>query len=568
MNDGPPSGRTERREDRRPRRRRRRGDGRPETAALVPQASTLTAAAPADTPLSPLEVAEMKGHLGFMRTYKEALRLKLNAAEDLLVNGQREPSDRGVCKHLLGKLDHTVVEHAAAREPFRSDPAARSHLLAGALRVTADVGLLLAWLETLAQVRSRAEAAAAFAEVVRRIDFGTLAPSKLARLLQVLVDTFDEHERVQVLFSLLALPGFSEAFDAAVPHLPPAVREVCAPLRAVHRRLRDEPSDPASPALLTAGVELVLNAPDPVLRAYAEPLRTVLTELAFGPGVPEPLADRAVRVLLPTLARTGGPYADFALRRAAQLLRAHLDDRARSLLESLQRAQPDQRTAARWLAALDAPRLDRVALAGGDGASPGEAAGPGRLVRGFWLDGQRAVWVRIAPAAEAERLATEAAVQAGLALPGVAAVVQHGVAPAGAYVAVAARGRPLRDPATLPAGEALGLLAAVARLLRAVALAGAVLPDAAAVRFLDDPRAGAPVLADLDGVTAAPPADAAAAHARHVAGLVETVLATEVRARLAADPDPLVAGALAAGSDLCRLVASLDRAALLAGVLR
>jgi hypothetical protein len=29
--------------------------------------------------------------------------LKPNATEDLLVNGQREPSERGVCRHLIGR---------------------------------------------------------------------------------------------------------------------------------------------------------------------------------------------------------------------------------------------------------------------------------------------------------------------------------------------------------------------------------------------------------------------------------------------------------------------------------
>ena len=104
----------------------------------------------------------MREHLAFLRRYKEVLRLKLNAAEDLLVNQQREPSDRGVCRHLLGKVDRAVVERAIERDPLRGDAAARARMLAGAVRLTVDVGVLLAYLEALAHVRSHAEAAQAF----------------------------------------------------------------------------------------------------------------------------------------------------------------------------------------------------------------------------------------------------------------------------------------------------------------------------------------------------------------------------------------------------------------------
>jgi len=61
--------------------------------------SGLAEPSPASDVLTSAETAEMKQHLSFLRRYKEAFRLKLNAAEDLLVNGQREPRERGVCRH-------------------------------------------------------------------------------------------------------------------------------------------------------------------------------------------------------------------------------------------------------------------------------------------------------------------------------------------------------------------------------------------------------------------------------------------------------------------------------------
>ncbi|TMB39789.1 MAG: hypothetical protein E6J55_22300 [Deltaproteobacteria bacterium] len=518
----------------------------------MPETSRLAAPAPGEAPLTPAEVVEMKEHLAFLRRYKEVLRLKLNAVEDLLVNQQREPADRGVCRHLLGKVDRAVVEHAIERDPLRGDAAARARMLAGAVRLTADVGVLLAYLEALAHVRSHAEAAQAFAEVVRRIDFESVSATRLARLLQVLIDTFVDHERVQVLFSLLAGPAFRRAFDAALPTFPPAVAEVCAPLRAVHRRLLEDGGGPEAPELLAKGMEQVLSAPDPVLRSYAEPLRAGMLELALGGDVPAEVADRAVGVLLPSLARDGRTYARFAIRRAGQLLARHVDDRARAVLEELRRAQPGTRTAERWLAALDARRFGRIALAG-------EPPARGRLIAAFWLDGQRPVWLRTASAGAGERLAAEARVQAELALPGVATLVEHGVALGLPYVAVLGPGRPLAREEPLDPSTALGIVAAAARVLRAVALAGIALPDAEAERFLHTPPPGPAVtLADLDGARRAEPPVAAAEHVALATGLARQIVPVGPGNRQMRE----LGEQMARASDLPALIALVERAAL------
>ena len=463
----------------------------------------------------------MKLHLAFLREYKDALRLRLNAAEDLLVNGRREPSDRGVCRHLLGKVDRSVIEAAVGREPLKSNASARSRMLAGAIRLTADVGVLLAYLETLATERSHTEAAQAFAEVVRRIDFESLSATRLARLLQVLTETFQGQERVQVLFSLLDGEAFRRAFDAAEAMLPPQVAAVFAPLRAVHRRLLGEAGNESdSSDRLALGLEQVMAAPDPVLRGYAEPLRIRMLELALDPGIPPALADRAAGVLLTSLARSGKTFTRLAMRRASQLLARHVDDRARATLEEVQRAAPGFHAAERWLAALDARRMGRIALS----AAPPER---GRLAAGFWLDGQRPVWLRTAPIMAADRLASEAAVQAVLALPGVAPVVEHGVASGIPYVAVLAAGQPWRltDGDRPDLVTALALAAYATRLLRALALAGVALPDAEPERFcVTSERAPFLVLADLDGARTVASAEAGTINAASAAALVRRLL--------------------------------------------
>ncbi len=496
----------------------------------------------------------MREHLAFLRRYKDILRLKLNATEDLLVNGQREPRERGVCRHLLGKLDRTVIERAVEREPLRSDAALRARMLAGAIRVTADVGVLLDYLEALAHVRSREEAAQAFAEVVRRLDFASLSATRLARLLQVLLETFADHERVQVVLGLLAAPTFSRAFDAAAASFPAQVTEAFAPLRAVHRSLTGDDAAADPPALVAAGMEQVLGAPDPLLRGYAEPLRVGLLDLALAPAAPAALADRAAAVLLPSLPRSGRTYARLAIRRAARLLARHADDRARAILEELCRAQPGLRTAERWLAALDARRMGRIAL----GAEPPER---GRLAVAFWLDGQRPVWLRTAAVDAAERLAAEAHLQHGLALPGVAPVVEHGVAMGIPYVAVSGAGRPLAFHA-LEARTAFGLAAAAARVLRAVALAGVVLPDAEPERFLYEPGPAMPlVLADLDGAAASDPASAGSRHAALAVAFARRIVDEGALSGLEPDTREAVERALAEPAGLVELTAVLDCAA-------
>src|SRR5262249_29447736 len=166
----------------------------------------------------------------------------------------------------------------------------------------------------------------------------------------VLITTFVDHERVQVLFSLLAGATFQQALDAAAAHLPPQGAAVAPPPRPLPPRPLGGAPDADGPAVLSTRPEQGPSAPDPVLRGYAEPLRVGLLELALDPAAPVALADRAVGVLLSTLPRSGRTYAQLALRRTAQLLGRHADDRARGVLEELRRAQPGLRPAERWLA--------------------------------------------------------------------------------------------------------------------------------------------------------------------------------------------------------------------------
>jgi hypothetical protein len=284
-----------------------------------------------------------------------------------------------------------------------------------------------------------------------------------------------------------------------------------------------------------------------------------MLELALDPSVPPATGDRAAGVLLSSLPHNGRTYAQLSIRRTTQLLRRHDDDRARAALEELRRAQPGARLAERWLTALDGRRLGRVAIVG-------ELPERGRLVAGFWLDGQRPVWIRTAAASEATRLATEARLQAHLALPAVAPIVEHGVAAGIPYVAVSAPGQPLTLDTSRPfaAGAALLLAAAAARVLRALALAGVQVPDAEPERFLLVPPSSL-AIADLDGAAAADATEAARAHAGLAAALAYRLLPPEVEMRLQGEQAAALRAALDGPTELPALIATLDQAALRVG---
>ena len=154
----------------------------------------------------------MKRHLRFLLQHRRVLRLKVNAAEDLLLNGAREPTHRGACIHLLSKVDLSCVKSALART---ADRAVRSRVLAGVVRFSSDVGILLLYLEELAGVSSRREAASALSAALPRIDLSSVSDARLRRILELVEELFDEHERIQVLFGLLGNEGFQKRFDAA-----------------------------------------------------------------------------------------------------------------------------------------------------------------------------------------------------------------------------------------------------------------------------------------------------------------------------------------------------------------
>ena len=456
---------------------------------------------PADQPLSPTEVAEMKVNLAFIRTHRKALRVSVNAAEDLLLNGARQPEDRGLCLHLLSKVDHTAVQRAIERT---SDPVARVKLLAGAVRATDDAGVLLLYLEALNDGASRKAAAGAFSLGTNRIDWTALSESRLERLLALLVEVFtDDHERASALFSLLHTPSFRALLEGHAPS--DALRRDLEPLLAVYEVVMEGKECRFGRGALERGASVLLTASEEILVGYPEPVRLRLLESATRQMGSQQAADRAAGVLLQSLPHSGKDFRRLSLARTAELLGSHADARARWHLEQLRKEQPDCVEAKHMLAALKAKRLGRVALGWPKDweRRGGAAEEAGAFRRGYWIDHAHRVWLRVGKASSAELFSTEAKIHDSLALPGLLPVLVRGEAADGRpWLALPARGRPaeaaLRDrPPSLEAALAyaslgLGLLITLDQL-------GFRLPDARLRRFLLD-RDGGLLLADLSGI--------------------------------------------------------------------
>ena len=188
---------------------------------------------PADVPLNPAEVTRMKQHFKFLRDHKKLLKLKLNASEDLLINGQREPTHRGVCQHLLSKVERTRVLSASERV----SPSEATALLAGVLRFAPELPYLLRFLECVKASANRGEAASALTHALRHIDFEEASPAQMRQILALIVETFERASLPIFMLSLLDNAAFRKAFDRSRDALAEPLSDWVLPLRALHDHL-------------------------------------------------------------------------------------------------------------------------------------------------------------------------------------------------------------------------------------------------------------------------------------------------------------------------------------------
>jgi hypothetical protein len=466
----------------------------------------------------------MKEHLQLLQRYKKVLGLSLNAKEDLLINGAAQPSHRGVCLHLLGKVERPNVTRALERIP---DAAARSRLLAGVVRFSDDQGVLLQWLESLSDSASRTAAAGALSTAVDRLDWASMSPARMERLLDVMATVFTEpHERADVVFGLLHSPSFRSTFEAAADRLPKPLAEVFSPLHAAFDAVVGGDGSNHPPAMIRKGVSILLSAPDSALQARPPAIRERLLRAALAAPPSDADADRAAGALLESLSDDPDTYRRMTLERVGELLRRHSDQRAEWHLKRLRGAQPNCAEAKELSLALGAPRLGRIVLGRPDDWRPKPPGhrGPDRTNRkqrglqpGFWLDRLRPVWLRAG--GDKAKVAAEAARHRALSMAGLAPLLASG-SDKRPWLAFAQLGEPADEVLSggpPPLGPALILAAAGVRILGSLAVAGLRLPDARPHRFLIV-RGDVPVLLlhDLSGAveleegpSEAPPGQAA-----------------------------------------------------------
>jgi len=456
----------------------------------------------------------MKRHLRFLSEHRRVLKLRVNAAEDLLLNGARQPEHRGMCVHLLSKVDHASIVKVLER---LKDDAARSRFLGGAVRFSTDPGVLLLFLEALSDAGSRKAAAGGFSRAVQRLDFAEIGESRMRRVLELVATIFtDPHERAQVVFGLLQSPSFRVALATAMQGLSPELSQLFESLSAAREIVIEGKVPRGSPEAVRAGVLLLIAAPEDSLRAYPEDIRVRLLHCSLDLMGEVDEAERAVAALLDSLPHAGDEYRDVALRRARELLRLQLDVRARWQLRQLRHAQPDCREASDLLAAIDGPRFGRMALGWpGGGKRRKGAGGPAEsrdaaLRRAFWVDHQSRVWLRTGDKKDSGRFAREGELLRPLVLAGVATLLVQDTAEGGKpFLAVSASGDPDERPLDKSArGLRTSLWLARQGLLALAALhsSGCTLPDAHRKRFLvGGGKRPSLFLADFSGVKEADP---------------------------------------------------------------
>jgi len=456
--------------DGRRRKRRRRPKQKKGPPPEAKKASPLEAAPEIDTskaafaPLSEDERAVIRAHFRFIAKHRKILRVKLNAAEDLLVNGVKEPEHRGVCLHLLGKVDRACINAALTRI---DDEEKKTRLLEGVVRFSRDVAIVLLYLESLSSSGSRDEAAAAVAAAFEQIEFKDVSAAQMRRLLELAASLFDAKQLPQLVLGLLGNDGFKETFDQSLDDLPASLTDLFAPLRAVHAVVIEGRRTDLGDDVLARGLDLLLAAPDAMLRSHPESMRRRLVQLAL--DLEPESAERALATLLDSFDKKGRHYSDLAMHRARRMLAAARDDDARAILTAVREHHPGFKLPGRLLTALDAPRVGRIALLDDR---------PESIRRGLWLDEQYPVWVRVGTQEQTERFAHAAALHKGLLLPNVAPLLVSGTTSDGPFFAVPQVGTPATGRVSRDLARA-GI-----EILSALAWAGVVLPDASADRFL------------------------------------------------------------------------------------
>ena len=180
---------------------------------------------PKEQALEDWERAVLKRHLVFFKKFRGHLKLKYNAAEDLWVNGVKEPEDRGGCKHLFSKLDRQVVERALQRGDLAKNNDARLQFLQGAASILQEVSVWTAYLQCLKETRSNS-LLPTFEKIADWIDFEEISPTQLLRFINFFWEAFQGPTRLSLFFRFMGKQSFRQATVLAVRESENVSREI------------------------------------------------------------------------------------------------------------------------------------------------------------------------------------------------------------------------------------------------------------------------------------------------------------------------------------------------------
>jgi hypothetical protein len=466
---------------------------------LSKQAKSVDLDKNADEPLTTQEAAVLRDHFRFLRENRKELRLKVNANEDLLLNGVREPVHRGVCRHLLGKVERSNVLAAAER----LEPARAAKLLAGIIGFSSDIEYVLLFLEKIEQSQSPEDATAALSQGLQRIEFDAVSSAQMRRVLQLMIEVFDEKERPALLLGMLESANFRDAFDKSIADLPEALSHLILPLRAAQAVILHGKPNTLDSDTLGDGVTLLFDLDSKILLRHSAEMRQRLFDFGLQScAAPDHRLHGRLKMLLRNFPTSDPRSGERGIALAAHLIAANSEADARQLLQTMARANPDFDTPTRWLGFLDAERLDRIALLE-QPSDRMDALGQHKQRAGIWLETMRPVWVQIARLDGIASHEETVGLLGELAIPGVASVLESGTTKAGEpYFVVANAGesldRALAENAGLELSAALRACHEAVGLFNALAAVGVQLPDVKLARFALE-RSGALLLTDLAG---------------------------------------------------------------------
>ena len=463
-----------------------------------------------EEPLTPHEVRTMQEHFNFLRTHRKILRLKVNAAEDLLLNGVQEPSSRGVCQHLLAKVDRSSVISACER----LDDQAAAKLLAGVILFSADIEYILLLLEKIQRSASPDNASAALAEGLERIDFESVSSGQMRRVLSLIVDLFPERERPEIMLGLLESPGFRGAFDKSIEDLPEALASLMVPLRAFQAVVQHGEPSTYGAEDLSRGIGLILGGSERSLWRRSAKVRIRLFDYGLAAcDATEHAHHRALWALLGGFPRKDRQHGDAGMAFALHLLEAGEEDEVCGLLRGLARDHPGFNLPKRWLDRIEHP--DRIGRFVVEESQPEVRDVMGHHVRkaGYWIPTMQNAWIQVGTEAHVDTMTSSAALHSAVCVPNLVPLLESGMTPDGKpYFITPSPGRSLdgllQQDRGLEVGEAIRLCLEGTRIYAALAAARVELSDGELSRFAVA-GGGALWLVDLGGTFRAEPSVAA-----------------------------------------------------------